>query len=171
MSGAFIKVTVMDQALREAMAKLAARDNGLVESSLKNIGEYLVQATRRRFDTGTAPDGSRWAPLNPAYAATKKGSKILVGAGMRGGLEGSVVWQLAGTTLTVGTNKVYGAIHQFGGAIRPRNGNALVFRLGGKLVHAQKVTIPARPWLGIADEDRTEMTAIVRDHVNEVWRT
>ena len=37
----------------------------------------------------------------------------------------------------------YARIHQLGGIIRPKGGGRLVFSLGGKLVFAKKVTIPA----------------------------
>jgi hypothetical protein len=32
-----------------------------------------------------------------------------------------------GATVQIGTNKVYGAIHQFGGTIRPKNLRGLLF--------------------------------------------
>jgi phage gpG-like protein len=44
-----------------------------------------------------------------------------------------------------------------------------VFRLGGKLVHAKKVTVPARPYLGISAADRTASLAVVRDHIERAW--
>jgi len=47
----------------------------------------------------------------------------------------------------VAVNKIYGAIHQFGGTIKPKAGGRLVFQMGGKTVFAKSVKIPARPFL------------------------
>jgi len=172
MSGALINITVKDSTVREALARLAGIGGETLQTAaLKNIGVYLVKSTQRRFAEQKAPDGTPWKPLNPEYAKGKKGTKILQEQGMRGGLLGSIVWQLRpdGQGVEVGTNKVYGAIHQFGGTIVPRTAEALVFKLNGKLVHAKKVTIPARPYLGISPDDETEMLAIVADLAEERW--
>ncbi len=169
MAGTAIKVVVEDAGVRRAMRRLGRQNSELVQSALKNIGEQLLKSTRKRFDDGVDPAGQPWAPLNPAYKAGKKGNKILVGAGMRGGLLGTIVYLVTGSRLMIGTNKVYAAIHQFGGVIQPRSGGYLVFRLGGRLVHAKKVTIPARPFLGISTEDRTEIEMVIRDHIAAAW--
>lgn len=58
---------------------------------------------------------------------------------------------LTNTSVTVGTDRIYAAVHQFGAVIRPKSARALAFKLSGQLVLAQKVTIPARPffpWIG-----------------------
>jgi phage gpG-like protein len=44
----------------------------------------------------------------------------------------------------------YAAIHQWGGEIRPKSAPALYVPGYGRL---QKVTIPARPYLGVSAED------------------
>ena len=56
----------------------------------------------------------------------------------RGG--GSVMGRL-------GTNVIYGRIHELGGVIRPVKASALRFRVGGRWVTVRRVTIPARPYL------------------------
>lgn len=40
--------------------------NGL----MADIGEMLTQSTQRRFDSGIAPDGTRWAPLRDGSGRT-----------------------------------------------------------------------------------------------------
>jgi phage gpG-like protein len=48
----------------------------------------------------------------------------------------------------VGVNAIYGAVHQFGAVIRPKQpGGRLAFPMGGKTVFAKSVRIPARPFL------------------------
>ena len=41
---------------------------------LEPIGELLIESTKRRFETSTAPDGTPWKP-------TKRGNKPLVDTG------------------------------------------------------------------------------------------
>lgn len=133
------------------------------EPVLRAIGTGLVQVTQDRFESGTAPDGSSWAALNPLYAATKRGPGILRESGMRGGLMASITFETSGDAVQVGTNKVYGAIHQLGGTIKPKSGDALVFRIGGQLAFAKSVTIPARPYLGIGPADEEMILDVVED--------
>lgn len=60
----------------------------------------------------------------------------------------------------VGTDIVYGPIHEFGGIITPKNASALVFEVGGRKVFARMVRMPARPYLGPTyDEMREEIVA------------
>lgn len=169
MAGVAFKVTVRDREVRSAMRKLGLEGDRVINAALKNIGQALVQSTRKRFAREEAPDGTAWQKLNPEYAKTKRGAKILQEQGMRGGLLGTIVWQLGARQVEVGTNKVYAAIHQFGGTIVPKRADFLAFRLGGRLVFARKVTIPARPFLGISAADRGKILDIVADHIAQVW--
>lgn len=163
MSGA--RLTVIDQ-ISDALRSLTM---GLQRprALLVNLGELLVQSTRDRILSEEAPDGSAWAPLNPEYAKTKRGGGILREAGMSGGLISTIVWQIAGDmAIEVGTSRIYGAIHQLGGVIRPKTAAALVFQLGAELIHAQSVTIPARPYLGISPADGEDMLDLAADYVD-----
>lgn len=47
----------------------------------------------------------------------------------------------------VGTDVIYARIHEFGGIITPRQARALAFEIGGELIFAQRVHIPARPYM------------------------
>jgi phage virion morphogenesis protein len=170
MTGVTIKVTVRDAEVKAALGRLAAADGKLIPMALKNIGELLIKSTRERFDQERAPDGKRWAPLDPEYAKGKRSKKILQESGMQGGLLGTIVYRVMGRLLEIGTNKVYGAIHQFGGVIVPRSADRLVFRIGGRLVFARKVTIPARPFLGISAADREAIVALVEGLITRDWR-
>jgi phage virion morphogenesis protein len=148
-----VRVTIDDRQLSQALRELArvGRDPS---PALKALGPLLVASTRNRITAEQAPDGTAWPALNPAYAAGKRGPGMLRERAMRGGLFASLTSEVDGAKLRVGTNKVYAAVHQFGATITPRNAPALVFRLGKRLVRAKKVTIPARPFLGISEEDR-----------------
>ncbi|MCX8518020.1 MAG: phage virion morphogenesis protein [Rhodoferax sp.] len=42
---------------------------------LHRIGSEILERTKHRFDTGTAPDGSPWAPNRPATKRAKGATK------------------------------------------------------------------------------------------------
>lgn len=166
MAGAHVKVTVRDRGVMAALERVAAADRRLIVPFLKNAGEAMVKSTRARFDTETDPSGKKWPALLPAYKAGKRGTKMLRESGL---LYGSIAWRVTGHRLAWGTNRVYAAAQQFGAAIVPRSADALYFRLGGRLVRAQKVTIPARPYLGISAADRAVLTQLAKDVITTAW--
>lgn len=57
-------------------------------------------------------------------------------------------------SVAIGTNVVYGPIHQLGGKAGRRT---------------RRVTIPARPFLGDSREDRTELLTIANNHLERAW--
>lgn len=72
----------------------------------------------------------------------------------------------------VGTNVKYAATHQFGEpgrTIRARKKKALRFQAGGKWVTKKQVriTIPARPFLGLSEDDMQEMKATVEEFIQK----
>lgn len=96
--------------------------------------------------------------------------------------------QVVGDELLVGTNAKYGAIQHFGGdidiAARSQEATFKVDRKTGVsrfaprrrsnfaqrvTLPAHKITIPARPWLGISAEDETEIAAIAQDHLSNLF--
>lgn len=144
-----VRITVSDrqvQGVLRQLARLGREPRGF----LGPIGMQIIGSTRERAQRGVAPDGTPWAPLNPDYAATKRGGHMLRESG---NLLGSLTREVDGGRLMVGTSRIYAAIHQFGGEIAPRRGKRLAFRMGGATVFARRVRIPARPWLGISRDD------------------
>ncbi len=137
---------------------------------LRQIGIVLQHETQARFNAGTDPQGKTWAPLLPAYAAIKTGPSILVGSGMGGGLQGSITFDTGPDTVSVGSNKIYAAVHQFGAVIKPVHGKYLSFHLAGGLVHVAQVTIPARPYLGLSAGDQVEITELSERYLDKLLR-
>ena len=140
---------------------------------LAPLGAALVQTTHDRFRRGEGPDGAKWKPLLPAYAAIRPARPILM-LSLR--LFDSINFQVEGNAVRVGSNVIYARVHQFGAVIRPRTAKALRFRLGaitvgprgGKkkssfLVFAHAVTVPARPYLGFGERDFAAVEEIVED--------
>lgn len=171
MTGAQLSLTIEDHDITAALGRLNMLSGPTRIGLMRAIGVGLVETTQSRFDTATDPDGSAWKSLLPAYAAVKRGPGILREAGMRGGLQGSITFAVtSASTVEVGTNKVYGAVHQFGAKIVPKNGKALVFRIGNRLVRAASVTIPARPYLGFGAADREMVQDVVEFTVAKLLR-
>lgn len=113
------------------------------------IGAVLVDAARMRFTTENAPDGTSW---KKSLRAEETGGKTLYDSGA---LYYSIVHEVAGRdAVRVGSGLPYAGIHQTGGVIRPINGKALSFQLAnGEFATVAKVVMPARPYLGIDQED------------------
>jgi phage virion morphogenesis protein len=109
-----------------------------------------------RFRTQTGPDGVAWKK------GRKKSGRTLTQAGH---LAGSISSRATSGEATWGVNRVYAAIHQFGGVIKPKTKKALRFRIaGGGFATVKQVTIPARPFLGVSAADRSDILHVLRKH-------
>lgn len=156
MSGAFISIRVDDAAANAALAELAAKAENL-QPVLDAIGASLAESTRMRFERETGPDGVKWPPSIRALA---QGGHTLRDEGH---LYASITHRAGPTSVEVGTSIPYSAIHQFGGTIKAKSAKALRFRIGDVWVTKDSVKIPARPFLGIDDDDRQMIVETVAE--------
>lgn len=117
------------------------------------LGSYGVSSTQQRFLDQKDPDGETWK-------ATKRGGDILRKDDR---LFNSLDYKASENSAEWGTNVIYAAIHQFGGIIKAKAGKKLAFMGLKGMVFLDQVTIPARPYLGINEEDRSEMVNLVED--------
>ena len=112
------------------------------------IGEELLLSTDARFDSQTDPDGRPWEPLNAKYAEWKRAfhghDRILK---LRGYLRDTLRYQATDVSVAIGSNRVYSAIHQF----------------GGQAGREHKAAIPARPYLGGSYDDVAAILEIIED--------
>ena len=141
-----IELTVQGQ--RDVLARV----NSLVQFDptelLDDVGQYLVSETVYRFRTSTDPQGNQWQPLSERTREQRgQQAKPLV---HKGHLRDSITHQVRGDEVRIGNNRIYGAIHQF----------------GGQAGRGHKVPLPARPYLGINGDDEVEITQIAQGHVN-----
>lgn len=117
-------------------------------------GGVLENSVRDRFRTGVGPGGVPWIP---SRRAIEQGGSTLID---KGGLLNSITHVADDRRVEVGViakteSAKHAATHQFGATIRPVHANKLAFRApDGHLVLVDSVTIPARPFLGIDEEDR-----------------
>jgi phage virion morphogenesis protein len=126
------------------------------QTAMQEIAALGESSTRMRFRTQIGPDGVAWKK------GRKKSGRTLT---KDGHLSGSISSRATQGEATWGVNRVYAAIHQFGGVIKPRTKKALRFRVaGGGFVTAKQVTIPARPFLGISRDDREDILHLLRKH-------
>ncbi|MBF0178096.1 MAG: phage virion morphogenesis protein [Magnetococcales bacterium] len=159
MSGATLDIQIDDRSALAMLAGLQARAADLTPA-MQAIGEHIIETTQVRFDAQVAPDGTAWQPDNPGYWASKKIKKVLTESSR---LRGSVVYKAGRDQVVVGTNVLYAAVHQFGATIVPVQAKRLRFQIGSHVVYAKKVTIPARPFLGVNDTDQKAIMATIQD--------
>lgn len=137
-----IRTEIDDREVREAIKRLQEA-GGDMGAAFADIGEYLLNSHRERWDRQEATDGTPWAPLNPKYKRRKHKyeDKILV---LEGDLRDLLRYDASQEGLEFGTDRIYGATHQFG---------------------REEAGIPARPWLGLTNGDRLEILDILQDHL------
>ena len=137
----------------------------------KVTGQELMQRFRDQAD----PDGRPWQALKPSTVAAKAArghSPAILRA--RGHLADTIRYQADEGGVRIGTNRIYGAIHQLGGktaphVIRPKSKKALAWpgaRHPVRGVNHPGSEIPARPFLGISRQDRDRILEIVTDHLD-----
>ena len=175
-----IDIAVNDAELKAALQQLAAKLNDLTPF-FKDVGETLLNSTRERFRSQRAPDGTPWAPLSPAYAARKKRHKDKP-LTLSGALRGTLVKQTDQDSLRIGTPLIYGATHQFGAAKgsfgtvtarvneytrRSRSGATFTVRAHTRQMTVPWGDIPARPFLGLSADDRSDLLDALQAYLAE----
>lgn len=143
---------------RPLMGAVAHIMSRAVEDNFKEEGRPKWKDLAASTKLGMQVSGSDWKSLRGGGSMSIKpwGGRILQRSGM---LAASMQTTFGNTTAVVGTNKVYAAIHQFGGktkphVIRPKTKRALSF--GGIVVRSVNhpgSNIPARPFLMLAPRD------------------
>lgn len=149
MSGALIVVEV--QGLGYALARLSALASpSLRKEGLTLVGGLVESQTKLRIQSGgPGPEGEPWAAWSESYAASRHHGHALLQD--EGYLLGSIAaYEPEGDSVTIGSNLVYAAIQQFGGADGMRPGPA---------------AIPARPYLGVSASDARQIDDEIRDWI------
>lgn len=158
MAGAEIVVDLEGIASLVGLARSISDPEGQ-HDMLDAIGMAMVTSTQHRFETGVGPDGKRW---KESLRAELHGGQTLRDTDR---LYQSFTHNVLGHDgVEWGTNVAYAGIHNFGGVIEAKDADALAFRLAnGQFVLAQRVTIPARTFMGVDVDDREEIVAIGGD--------
>lgn len=137
-----------DREFQALCAKLIARGQRL-RPLMFDINEMLLDSTRQRFVTKTAPDGSAWKPLKPSTIARKqgKGSLLVFDGYLRDLLRGEVGDDYS----EISSALAYSALHQLGGTPDMAPGPAAV---------------EERPYIGLSDDDIAGMLRLAVDHLD-----
>lgn len=151
-----IRIDIDDQNVRTALDRLIGRVED-ASPAMREIGELLIERTRARFRQGQAPDGTPWAPPSPVTLARKRDPRPLFGESRR--LSSEIAYEAGSDFVEVGSSLVYSAVHQFGAA----KGAFGRTRRGAPIPWGD---IPARPFLGLADDDRRDVLEILGEHLD-----
>ena len=148
-------IEVSSQAVAAMLIQAQDKFNDL-SPVLQAIGDDIIERTKQRFASATAPDGTPWVPNTEATLInyirqrggfsdktgkiTKKGQQLAISKRPLQGESGDLAQQfnklvVSGDTLLVGSTMEYAAMQQFGGT------KAQFPNLWGD--------IPARPFLPI----------------------
>lgn len=152
--------------VKDALTAAYVTLNGDLSELNQAIAIWVADSTKDRFRTKTAPDGSAWKTLSPLTQQLKGNDNILIG---KNNLLDSITSYSTDSSAVVGTAADYAATHQFGATIRPKNGQYLRFgneRGGASLT---SVTIPARPFIGLSDDDEREILDLAADFAAGVF--
>ena len=144
---------IADPRVRRTLDRLSHLDTTKLLDSLGQLVEGQVQ--RRIVRTKESPDGQPWAPLSDSYAQWKRGVKPRVGIlQFDGHLRDSVQHVVHHDAVEIGTNLKKAPTHQYGDT-RTAFGK-------------YEVTIPARPFLGLSDQNRDGVEATTVDWLRRV---
>ena len=148
-----MRIEIKEDEITTALAGLQARLSDLTPV-MRDIGEYLVTSTKARFATGKDPDGSAWKSKSQATLASygaRKSNRVDIRPlfGPSGSLSSQIFYEADATSVQWGSNRIYAAMMQFGGT------KAAFPHLWGD--------IPARPFLGLSEDDRTNILDTITD--------
>ncbi len=146
-----VEIVLSDSPVLQVLGSLLDKLDDLSEP-MNDIAAVLESATEGAFDAEADPvTGQAWASLSDAYLKAnpkRQGGKILQASA--GGLAASVAADSGDFWAAIGSNKIYAAIHQFGGTDDMPAGPA---------------GIPARPYLGVSREDEQSMLGILGEYL------
>lgn len=154
--------------------RLRKRLNQLENVDLKGVSlalaESLRTSTKERFKTEKDPEGKPWPK---SIRASQTGGQTLTDSAR---LKNSIKSEANASGFAIGTNLVYARTHQFGEkgrlvTIRARTPKGLVFKIGDRWIRKKMVRvnikIPARPYLGISEEDMLEIKSMLEKALEE----
>lgn len=130
----------------------------------RDVADYMVDVTKKRFLSGTAPDGSKWAPKSQAtlerYRRLGYGSLSRPLIGPSKSLSTQILRFVSGEGVTIGSNLIYAGVMQDGAARG-------AFGKTSKGAPIPWGRIPARTWLGISKDDEIAIVDIAEEYIEK----
>jgi phage virion morphogenesis protein len=132
---------------------------------MSEIGEMLVDSTKQRFTQGASPEGRAWAPKSQttidAYIARGDRVDFRPLFGPTGRLSSEINYQATDTSVEWGSALIQAAVMHFGAAK-----GAFGSDTSGRSIPWG--TIPARPFIGLSDQDRSNIKETVYEWLDKV---
>ena len=134
------------------------------------MAEAVRTSTLERYKQEKDPEGKKW---KSSIRAEAEGGKTLTDTAR---LRNSIRAKSDASGFMVGTNTIYASTHQLGEkgrkiTIRAKTSKGLVFKIGDRWIRKRQVTvrvkIPARPFLGLSDDDLQEIKGTLEDALGE----
>ena len=118
---------------------------------MKSVGNHIKNITEKSFEQQKSPAGKTW---KPSERALKTGDLTLIDSGL---LANSIDYKAGKDGAVISSDRVYAAIHQFGGYA------------GRKL----KTKIPARPFFPVDEHHELEKSVLtdITDLIKEYLMT
>ncbi len=138
MSDEVTTIEVKDKEVRSLLKRLTRKLQD-TDPLMSNIAALMASATESQFAGEKGPDGQAWPGLAEATKTEREKHGTWPGKMLQissAGLAASIQTEHGNDYAQIGTNKVYGPIHFF----------------GGEAGRGHKATIPARPYLPISAE-------------------
>ncbi|CDP54067.1 virion morphogenesis protein [Devosia sp. DBB001] len=157
MTGISISLTGHDEAMRRVEAAINHAENTL--DMFDQIGAAVVVSTQQRWEREVDPDGNPWPK---SVRVLIEGGKTLRDTGF---FFNSVTHLPTSHGVEVGSDAIQAAVMQFGATITAKTEKGLTFKGATGWANVQSVTIPARPWLGLDEEDDAEIIAIAGEWI------
>lgn len=161
-----IRIDISDEDAIRQLDRLAEHLTDMTPL-MQDLGEYLADSTERRFPEGVAPDGTPWAPKSQATMDAyrrREGRSSNASVPFRplygpsGRLSSEIHYEAQADSVEIGSNLIYAAVMQMGagkGAFGTASNNTPI----------PWGDIPARPFLGISEDDRQTIPLIVAEYL------
>lgn len=131
-----IEIRIDNKAVEDALLNVASKCEDL-KPLMKNIAGIMADAVEENFENEGRPD--KWQELAESTIKHRKKTRHWPGRILQveGQLATSITTQYDNESAVIGSNLAYAAIHQ----------------LGGQAGKGKKVTIPARPYLDLTENE------------------
>lgn len=155
-----LRLVIEDRQATAWFSRLSARGQDLTPL-MADIGELLTESTQRRFAEGVAPDGTPWAPL-------KRGGRApLLDTGR---MRDEIFPSHGPDWVEISATARQARWHQEGTdpyVILPKGKKALAWPGGpGPRKKVDHPGLPARPFIGLSDQDRQDIEALVQAYLD-----
>lgn len=149
MSNEPIEIKIDNKKVEKALLEIAQKTSNL-QPLMKNIAGIMADSTEENFKEEGRP---KWKDLSEKTKTARRKTGHYPGQILQvsGQLAMSITTQYDNESAVIGSNKVYAAIHQLGG-------------LAGK---NKSVTIPARPYLVITDDNFEDVLSQTQKYITE----